>query len=145
MLYHGGAASACVVLQALCIGEGCYMAPYGCMDFCTCLSNTSPGFATHGLQAFFVRSLSGVCEHAGPQLAQLPGSSKPPWLRQRAPQGERFDYLHSSLRGLGLHTVCEEAQCPNVGECWNGGTGTATIMLLGAERSCSVGSTARDV
>ena len=99
----------------------------------------------NGLQAFFVRSLNGVCVHAGPQLAQLPGSSKPPWLRQRAPQGERFDYLHSSLRGLGLHTVCEEAQCPNIGECWNGGTGTATIMLLGAERSCLAGSIARDV
>ena len=69
---------------------------------------------------------------AGPQLAALPGARKPPWLRQRAPQGERFEYLAGSLRGLGLHTVCEEAQCPNVGECWNGGTGTATIMLLGA-------------
>ncbi len=64
-----------------------------------------------------------VDEHAG--------SSKPPWLRQRAPQGERYDYLSGSLRQLGLHTVCEEAQCPNVGECWNGSTGTATIMLLG--------------
>ena len=69
---------------------------------------------------------------AGPQLAALPGARKPPWLRQRAPQGERYEYLAGSLRGLGLHTVCEEAQCPNVGECWNGGTGTATIMLLGA-------------
>ena len=71
---------------------------------------------------------------AGPQLAALPGARKPPWLRQRAPQGERYEYLRGSLRGLGLHTVCEEAQCPNVGECWNGGTGTATIMLLGALR-----------
>ena len=57
--------------------------------------------------------------------------AKPPWLRQRAPQGERYEYLHSSLRDLGLNTVCEEAMCPNVGECWNGGEGTATIMLLG--------------
>ena len=72
---------------------------------------------------------------AGPQLAALPGARKQPWLRQRAPQGERFEYLAGSLRGLGLHTVCEEAQCPNVGECWNGGTGTATIMLLGARPS----------
>jgi hypothetical protein len=74
----------------------------------------------------------GGAARAGPQLAALPGASKPPWLRQRAPQGERFEYLHGSLRDLGLHTVCEEAQCPNIGECWNGGTGTATIMLLGA-------------
>jgi hypothetical protein len=47
-------------------------------------------------------------------------------------QGERYEYLNESLRSLQLHTVCEEAQCPNIGECWNGGTGTATIMLLGA-------------
>lgn len=56
---------------------------------------------------------------------------KPPWLRQRAPQGERYEYLSSSLRSLNLVTVCEEAQCPNIGECWNEGSGTATIMLLG--------------
>ena len=60
-----------------------------------------------------------------------PGLKKPPWLRQRAPSGERFDYLSESLTGLKLNTVCEEAMCPNVGECWNGDTGTATVMLLG--------------
>lgn len=60
-----------------------------------------------------------------------PGQNKPPWLRQRAPQGERYEELNSQLRSLNLHTVCEEAQCPNIGECWNGKTGTATIMLLG--------------
>ncbi len=65
-------------------------------------------------------------------MEQMPGSNKPGWLRQRAPQGERYEYLSDSLRTLKLHTVCEEAQCPNVGECWNGSTGTATIMLLGA-------------
>lgn len=57
--------------------------------------------------------------------------SKPPWLRQKAPQGDRYQELHGQLRGLKLATVCEEAQCPNIGECWNGKTGTATIMLLG--------------
>ncbi|KAK9795563.1 hypothetical protein WJX73_010243 [Symbiochloris irregularis] len=67
----------------------------------------------------------------GPQPATLKEHAKPPWLRQRAPQGERYEYLSDSLRDLGLHTVCEEAQCPNIGECWNGGDGTATIMLLG--------------
>ena len=68
---------------------------------------------------------------AGPMPHQLPGSNKPPWLRQRAPQGDRYEYLHKGLRDLKLATVCEEAQCPNMGECWNGKTGTATIMLLG--------------
>lgn len=66
----------------------------------------------------------------GPPVASSVGD-KPPWLRQRAPQGERYSYLRSQLRGLQLATVCEEAQCPNLGECWNGGMGTATIMLLG--------------
>ena len=57
--------------------------------------------------------------------------TKPRWLVQRAPQGDKYESLHSQLRGLNLNTVCEEAQCPNVGECWNGKHGTATIMLLG--------------
>ena len=43
----------------------------------------------------------------------------------------RFEYLKDSLRSLKLNTVCEEAQCPNIGECWNGELGTATVMLLG--------------
>jgi hypothetical protein len=71
---------------------------------------------------------------AGPAPAALPLSNKPYWLRQKAAQGERFDYLKQQMGGLKLATVCEEAQCPNIGECWNGGAegiGTATIMLLG--------------
>lgn len=66
-------------------------------------------------------------------LSAEPVSStgKPAWLRQRAPQGERYEYLEQGLRKLKLATVCEEAKCPNMGECWNGTTGTATIMLLG--------------
>ncbi|GIL68138.1 hypothetical protein Vafri_21410 [Volvox africanus] len=67
----------------------------------------------------------------GPSLASLPNQSKPSWLRQRAPQGGVYDGLKSQLRGLKLATVCEEAQCPNIGECWNGELATATIMLLG--------------
>uniref|UniRef100_A0A383WNL3 Lipoyl synthase, chloroplastic n=1 Tax=Tetradesmus obliquus TaxID=3088 RepID=A0A383WNL3_TETOB len=67
----------------------------------------------------------------GPSLASLPNSSKPPWLRQRAPQGEKYGQLFEQMRELKLATVCEEAQCPNIGECWNGDMATATIMLLG--------------
>lgn len=59
----------------------------------------------------------------GPSLAALPNSSKPPWLRQRAPQGEKYSELFEQMRGLKLATVCEEAQCPNIGECWNGDLG----------------------
>ena len=55
---------------------------------------------------------------------------KPPWLKVRAPGGERYQAIKSTLRELDLHTVCEEARCPNVGECW-GQHGTATVMVLG--------------
>jgi lipoyl synthase len=54
---------------------------------------------------------------------------KPPWLKVRAPGGDRYGELKATFRSLDLHTVCEEARCPNVGECWN--EGTATVMLLG--------------
>ncbi|CAI8585072.1 unnamed protein product [Vicia faba] len=63
-----------------------------------------------------------------------PNVKKPPWLRQKAPQGERFSQIKESISQFKLNTVCEEAQCPNIGECWNGGhdgIATATIMVLG--------------
>ena len=53
----------------------------------------------------------------------------PEWFKVQLPGGERYADLKDMLRGLKLHTVCEEAHCPNIGECWNGGT--ATIMVLG--------------
>ncbi len=56
-------------------------------------------------------------------------AQKPPWLRVRAPGGESYQRLKGTFRELDLHTVCEEARCPNVGECWR--EGTATVMLLG--------------
>jgi len=55
---------------------------------------------------------------------------KPPWLKVRAPGGETYVHLKETFRELDLHTVCEEARCPNVGECWT--EGTATVMLLGS-------------
>jgi lipoyl synthase len=63
-------------------------------------------------------------ELGGP--ARMP---KPSWLRAKAPVGDNFHNLKKLARGLGLHTVCESAQCPNIGECWN--HKTATFMLLG--------------
>jgi lipoic acid synthetase len=56
-------------------------------------------------------------------------SPKPPWLKVKAPGGPAYVALKEMLRARDLHTVCEEARCPNVGECWS--EGTATIMLLG--------------
>ena len=56
-------------------------------------------------------------------------SPKPSWLKAKAPVGKNFHNLKKLARGLGLHTVCESAQCPNIGECWD--HHTATFMLLG--------------
>jgi len=70
---------------------------------------------------------------------------KPEWLKMRRPSGERFTDIKQTLREHDLHTVCEEASCPNLGECWSGrdGPGTATFMLMG-ER-CSRGCNFCDV
>lgn len=66
---------------------------------------------------------------------------KPDWLKMRPPTGERFTEIKSILRDHELHTVCEEANCPNLGECWSGrnGPGTATFMLMGdrCSRGCN--------
>ncbi|XP_052178414.1 lipoyl synthase 2, mitochondrial [Diospyros lotus] len=59
---------------------------------------------------------------------------KPKWMRESIPGGPRYTQIKRKLRELKLHTVCEEARCPNLGECWSGGetgTATATIMILG--------------
>jgi lipoyl synthase len=66
-----------------------------------------------------------------------PRQPKPEWLKVRAPGSPSYLRLKSLMRDLGLHTVCEEARCPNIGECWN--HGTATFMLLGdvCTRACS--------
>ncbi len=65
-----------------------------------------------------------------------PRVPKPPWLKVRAPGSENYLRLKGLMRTLGLHTVCEEANCPNIGECWH--HGTATFMILGdtCTRSC---------
>ncbi|MBV9454552.1 MAG: lipoyl synthase [Rubrobacter sp.] len=61
---------------------------------------------------------------------------RPEWLKAKAPTGEGYREIKETMRGLNLHTVCEEALCPNIGECWN--NRTATFMILGniCTRSC---------
>ncbi len=61
---------------------------------------------------------------------------RPPWIRVRAPRGETYEKVRDLMRSKTLHTVCEEAQCPNLGECW--GRGTATFLMMGdtCTRSC---------
>src|SRR5215468_512225 len=78
---------------------------------------------------------------ARPAAPAAPALRKPPWLKARAPTGGGFAAVRALVKEHRLATVCEEAKCPNIGECWN--AGTATIMLMGAVctracRFCSV-------
>jgi lipoic acid synthetase len=61
---------------------------------------------------------------------------RPDWIKVRAPSGETYEQLRLMMRSKSLHTVCEEAMCPNIGECW--GSGTATFLMMGdtCTRSC---------
>lgn len=61
---------------------------------------------------------------------------RPDWIKVRAPSGETYQKLQGLMRSKALHTVCEEAMCPNMGECW--GSGTATFLMLGdvCTRTC---------
>ncbi len=69
-----------------------------------------------------------------PQIADT--SKKPDWLKVRLPHGEGYERVKSIIRRTKLATVCEEARCPNIAECWGGGT--ATVMLMGevCTRAC---------
>jgi len=83
-----------------------------------------------------VRSLAfgrGVGENHGMSVA---APTRPRWIKARAPIGPEYERLVGLMRGLELHTVCEEARCPNLGECWS--RGTATFMILGevCTRAC---------
>jgi lipoyl synthase len=87
----------------------------------------------------FTAIRDGIKAAAGAAAGVLP--RKPPWLRARAPAGGGFESVRGIVREHRLATVCEEAKCPNIGECWN--AGTATLMLMGAVctracRFCSV-------
>lgn len=72
-----------------------------------------------------------------PLTPAQPRTPKPDWLKVRAPGSPSYLRLKGLMRDLNLHTVCEEARCPNIGECW--AHGTATFMILGdvCTRSCS--------
>ncbi len=73
-------------------------------------------------------------------IADTDDSSKPkrrpPWIKVRAPSGETYEMVRGLMRSKALNTVCEEAMCPNIGECW--GAGTSTFLMLGdvCTRSC---------
>ena len=73
---------------------------------------------------------------AHPSLLGPEPAGKPEWLRVKAPQRERIGEVADLLRDLHLNTVCEEASCPNIGECFAGGTATFLIMGPGCTRAC---------
>jgi len=89
----------------------------------------------------FTAIRDGIKATAKGGWAPTPVRAKPSWLRARAPSGVGFQAVKGIVKEHRLATVCEEAKCPNIGECWN--AGTATIMLMGAVctracRFCSV-------
>jgi lipoic acid synthetase len=75
-------------------------------------------------------------DRVDPETADTTPRRRPSWIRVRAPSGESFQELQHLMRSKSLHTVCEEAGCPNMGECW--GSGTATFLMLGdiCTRTC---------
>jgi lipoic acid synthetase len=74
-------------------------------------------------------SVDSLAATAAPPGSAVPRPRKPEWLKIRAGGGPRFASVKQAVEERGLHTVCQEARCPNMGECW--GHGTATFMILG--------------
>ncbi len=64
------------------------------------------------------------------------GPRRPEWIKVKAPTGETYEHVRGLMRSKSLHTVCEEARCPNMGECWNAGTATFLMMGDTCTRSC---------
>ncbi|WP_083461580.1 lipoyl synthase [Thermanaerothrix daxensis] len=75
-------------------------------------------------------------QRVDPQVMDTTPRRRPEWIRVRAPSGETYEWLQKLMRQKALHTVCEEAACPNMGECW--GAGTATFLMMGdiCTRTC---------
>jgi lipoic acid synthetase len=95
------------------------------------------GYAPTGKDTGVVKpkGTSRIPAHEGVETIQI-GSRKPSWLKVRSPGGPNYLHLKRMMRSQSLHTVCEEAGCPNIGECWE--AGTATFMILGdvCTRAC---------
>ena len=75
-------------------------------------------------------------DRVNPEKINTTPQRRPDWIRVRAPGGDTYQQLQELMRSKALHTVCEEAMCPNMGECW--GSGTATFLMMGdiCTRSC---------
>ena len=100
-------------------------------------SGASYGYAPVGKDNGLVKSKGKPGLHLADGQEVLPlRARKPEWLKVRSPGGTNYLRLQKLMRDQGLHTVCEEAHCPNIGECWE--SGTATFMILGdvCTRAC---------
>lgn len=97
---------------------------------------TPPDGHTHGPHELPSIAMSGGAVAERTADGSLPLRRHPEWIRARMPAGETYQDLRRLLRGLNLNTVCEEARCPNLGECWD--QRTATVMILGdtCTRAC---------
>jgi lipoic acid synthetase len=75
-------------------------------------------------------------DRVNPEKLDTTPLRRPSWIKVKAPSGETYEWLQSLMRQKTLHTVCEEAGCPNMGECW--GSGTATFLMMGdiCTRTC---------
>lgn len=75
-------------------------------------------------------------DRVDPEKVNTTPLRRPDWIKVRAPSGETYQWLQGLMRSKDLHTVCEEAMCPNMGECW--GAGTATFLMMGdvCTRTC---------
>ncbi|KAI9778478.1 MAG: hypothetical protein M1816_004034 [Peltula sp. TS41687] len=113
-------------------------------DFLTSHSSSSSSSIEH---AMLPENIPGVrTALVGPKGKQREITRLPEWLKTPMPIGENYRKIKNDLRGLNLHTVCEEARCPNISDCWGGSSkssATATIMLMGDTctrgcRFCSV-------
>ena len=81
------------------------------------------------LRLYEENSGGGSCVTGKKSVQYSPTRRHPPWIRARVPSGPNYTELKRLMRDLELHTVCEEAQCPNIGECWE--SRSATFMILG--------------
>jgi N-terminal domain of lipoyl synthase of Radical_SAM family len=104
-------------------------------------SATSPESRSGGTTREALREKLAKDDSEGKTIGSKKTLPKPSWLKAEAPRGEDYERLRSTVRTLKLATVCEEARCPNIGECWGGGKGTATatIMIMGdtCTRGCA--------
>ena len=101
------------------------------------MSDSPYGYAPAGKDTGTVKSKGKPTLHLDEGREVIPmRARKPEWLKVRAPGGANYLRLQKLMRERGLHTVCEEAHCPNIGECWE--SGTATFIILGdvCTRAC---------